>query len=140
MKKVVIAGSAKLQKEVNKWIEIFKNNNYEVLDYPKPIKSSMFMELYPDIHIEFLKNVAKTDILFLMNEDKNGIVGYIGYESYAELLFGLSQKLVYNKKIELVVFKMPSRDVGCYAEIELWLKLGWIKLFEESNNQTFSIE
>ncbi len=69
-------------------------------------------------------------MLFIMNEDKNGIVGYIGYETYAELLFGLSQKLIYNKNIELIVYKIPS-DIGCYEEINLWLELGWIKLYEE---------
>lgn len=65
--------------------------------------------------------------------NKNGIEGYIGYEAYGELLFGLSQKLIYGKDIELVILKMPSIDVGCYEEINLWLKLGWIKLFEEEN-------
>lgn len=89
------------------------------------------MELYPNVHIEFLDKITKADMLFVMNEDKNGIVGYIGYEAYAELLFGLSQKLIYNKNIELVVFKMPGINVGCYEEIDLWLKLGWIKLYEE---------
>ena len=133
MKKVVIAGSAKLQKEVDKWLKVFKNQNYEILDYPRAIEESKFMELYPHIHTEFLENITKTDVLFLMNEDKNGIVGYIGYAAYAELLFGLSQKLIYNKNIELVIFKMPSRDVRCYEEIDLWLKLGWIKLCEEEN-------
>ncbi len=72
-------------------------------------------------------------MLFLMNEDKNGKLGYIGYESYAELLFGLSQKLTYKKDIELIILKKPSKDVGCYEEIDLWLKLGWIKLFEKEN-------
>lgn len=66
MKKIVIAGSAKLQKEVNKWRKVFENKNYEVLDYPKMIEESQFMELYPDIHTEFLDNITKTDILFLM--------------------------------------------------------------------------
>ncbi len=131
MKKIVIAGSAKLQNEVNKWLEIFENKKYKILDYPRVIESTKFIELYPNVHIEFLENIIKTDMLFIMNEDKNGIVGYIGYEAYAELLFGLSQKLIYNKKIELVVFKMPSNKVGCYEEINLWLKLGWIKLYEE---------
>ena len=37
------------------------------------------MELYPNIHTEFLENIIKADMLFLMNEDKNGIVGYVGY-------------------------------------------------------------
>lgn len=131
MKKVVIAGSAKLQKEVNNWLKEFANKEYEILDYPRVIEESRFIELYPDVHTEFLDNITKADMLFVMNENKNGIVGYIGYEAYAELLFGLSQKLIYNKNIELVVFKMPSTNVGCYEEINLWLKLGWIKLYEE---------
>lgn len=131
MKKVVIAGSAKLQKEVNNWLKIFANKELEILDYPKVIEESRFMELYPNIHIEFLENIKKADMLFVMNEDKNDIVGYIGYETYGELLLGLSQKVIYNKNIELVVLKMPSTNVGCYEEIDLWLKLGWIKLYEE---------
>ena len=133
MKKVVIAGSAKLQKEVNKWLDFFASKDYEILDYPRPIDESKFIKLYPNIHTEFLENITKTDMLFLMNEDKNGKLGYIGYESYAELLFGLSQKLTYKKDIELIILKKPSKDVGCYEEIDLWLKLGWIKLFEEEN-------
>lgn len=131
MKKIVIAGSAKLQKKVEEWIKKFQSKNYEILDYPRVIEESEFMNLYPNIHIEFLENITKADILFIMNEDKNGKVGYIGYEAYAELLFGLSQKLIYNKNIELVILKMPANDIGCYEEINLWLKLGWIKLYEE---------
>ncbi len=131
MKKVVIAGSAKLQEDVNKWLKNFKIKDYQILDYPRAIEEGNFIELYPTIHAEFLENITKTDMLFLMNEDKNGIVGYIGYEAYAELLFGLSLKLIYNKNIELIILKKPSQDVGCYEEIALWLKLGWIKLYEE---------
>lgn len=130
MKKIVIAGSAKLQKEVNNWYDYFSYRKYEILDYPRAIDESKFIELYPNVHTEFLERITKADILFLMNEDKNGVVGYIGYEAYAELLFGLSQKLIYKKDIELVILKMPSREVGCYEEIDLWLKLGWIKLFK----------
>ena len=131
MKKVVIAGSAKLQQEIQNWRELFKNKDYEVLDYPKKIDETEFMELYPNVHKEFFENITKTDMLFIMNEDKNGKSGYIGAESCAELTFGLAQKLVYNKNIELVVLKMPSKDVQCYEEIDLWLKLGWISLYEK---------
>ena len=131
MKKIVISGSAKLQKEIDKWINFFESNDSEILDYPKAIEESKFMELYPNIHTEFLENITKADMLFIMNENKNGKIGYIGYEAYAELLFGLSQKLVYNKNIELVILKIPDTDIGCYEEIDLWLKLGWIKLYKE---------
>lgn len=131
MKKIAIAGSTKLQKQVDKWLNFFENKNYEILDYPRGIEETMFMELYPIIHTNFLDNITKTDMLFIMNEDKNGVVGYIGYEAYAELLFGLSQKLIYNKNIELVLLKMPSTGVGCYEEINLWLQFGWIKIYKE---------
>lgn len=131
MKTIVIAGSAKLQKEIKTWITFFENKNYKILDYPKKIEDTRFLELYSKVHKEFLENITKADILFVMNEDKNGKLGYIGYEAYAELLFGLSQKLVYHKNIELVILKMPGTDVGCYEEICLWLELGWIKLYEE---------
>ena len=131
MKKVVIAGSAKLQKEINKWLKIFESKNYEILDYPRKIEQERFIELYPSIHKTFFEYITKTDMLFIMNEDKNGKYGYIGAEAFAELTFGLAQKLVYNKEIELVILKMPSQDVQCYEEVDLWLKLGWIKLYEE---------
>ena len=131
MQKVVIVGSAKLQNDINYWKQKFSDNNYEVLDYPTEIKKEKFMELYPNVHKDFFENITKTDILFIMNEDKYGKIGYIGEESFAELTFGLAQKLVYGKNIELVVFKMPSKEVQCYEEIDLWLKLGWIRLYEE---------
>lgn len=131
MKKVVIVGSAKLQNNINYWKEKFSNNNYEILDYPKAIEKGRFMELYPNVHKEFFENITKTDMLFIMNEDKNGKIGYIGAESFAELTFGLAQKLIYEKNIELVILKMPSKEVQCYEEIDLWLKLGWIRLYGE---------
>ena len=131
MKKVVIVGSAKLQNNINYWKEKFSNNNYEILDYPKAIEKERFMELYPNVHKEFFENITKTDMLFIMNEDKNGKIGYIGAESFAELTFGLAQKLIYEKNIELVILKMPSKEVQCYEEIDLWLKLGWIRLYEK---------
>ncbi len=131
MKKVVIAGSAKLQSEINCWKQKFSNNHYKVIDYPKEIEKDKFMELYPSVHKDFFDNITKTDVLFIMNEDKNGKIGYIGAESFAELTFGLAQKLVYGKNIELIILKMPSKDVQSYEEINLWLKLGWIKLYEE---------
>lgn len=131
MQKVVIAGSAKLQNDINYWKQKFTDNGYEVLDYPRPIEKDKFLEIYPSVHKEFYENITKTNILFIMNEDKNEKTGYIGAESFAELAFGLAQKLVYGKNIELIILKMPSREVQCYEEIDLWISLGWIKLYDK---------
>lgn len=64
-----------------------------------------------------------------MNEDKNGITGYIGAETFAEMAFGVTQKVVYGKDLEILLLKRPGENVFSFSEIELWLKLGWIKLF-----------
>lgn len=130
MKKVVIAGSAKLQQEIQNWRELFKNKDYEVLDYPKKIDETEFMELYPNVHKEFFENITKTDMLFIMNEDKNGIEGYIGPAVFAELSYGIIEYLN-DRDILLMLLKMPSKEVIGYEEINLWLKLGWIKIWEE---------
>ena len=70
-------------------------------------------------------------MLFVMNETKEGIDGYIGAETFAELTFALMQNLVYNKNIQIVILRMPSINVQSYEEINLWLKLGWIKLLDD---------
>ena len=87
MQKVVIAGSAKLQDNINYWKQKLSDKNYEVLDYPKAIEKEKFMELYPSVHKEFFENITKTNLLFIMNENENGKIGYIGAESFAELTF-----------------------------------------------------
>ena len=132
MKKIVIAGSAKLPVQINNWRKFFNHRGYEILDYPQAIQEEHFMELYPKIHQDFLKHIIETDILFIMNEDKSGKVGYIGAETFAELMFGLAQKLVFHKNIELIILKMPSADVQCYEEVVLWLRLGWLKLVQDT--------
>jgi len=130
MKKVVISGSVKLQEKLKFWVTYFTKKGYEVLDCPKDINKDEFLKLYPKRHKEFYDNIKKTDILFIMNEDKNGIEGYIGASAFAELAFGIIEKLN-NKNIELFILKMPSKEVPSYDEINLWLSLGWIKIWEE---------
>ncbi len=125
--KVVIAGSAKLQNEIKKWIEYWNSKSgYAILDYPKVIPQDNFEKLYPDVHRNFFKNITEADILFIANDKKKGIDGYIGAETFAELGFGLAQKLVYGKNIKLILANMPHKEVACYDEIVLWEKLGWI--------------
>lgn len=135
MKKVVIAGSIKLQKEIDGWREYFSRKDYEVVDYPKQIKEERFMEIYPDVFRDFMKHISEADILFVMNEDRDGKRGYIGAETFAELCFGIIQKQVYHRNIKLVILKLPDKNVQCYDEINLWLQLGWIRLYHEEETQ-----
>ena len=125
--KVVIAGSASLQENIKMWIKYWNSKkDHSVLDYPKIISKDKFDNLYPDVHKNFFKNIAETDILFIANDKKKGINGYVGAETFAELGFGLAQKLVYGKNIKLILANMPGKEVACYDEIVLWNRLGWI--------------
>lgn len=124
---VVIAGSATLQKHIQKWIHYWNSKDgYSVLDYPKLIPKKDFKKLYPNIHKNFFKNIIESDILFVANERKNNIDGYIGAETFAEVAFAVIQKIVYKKKIKIILAHKPSSKVNSFSEISLWLKLGWI--------------
>ena len=70
------------------------------------------------------------DIHFLLNLDKNGIEGYIGYESFAELSNLVVKKIQSNNNHKIYIFKIPSKEVGCYDEISHFLKLGYIELYK----------
>ncbi|RJO62039.1 hypothetical protein C4544_00880 [candidate division WS5 bacterium] len=130
-KKVVIAGSANLQKEIRKWIDWWENKNFSVINFPEAIDKSNFISLYPKVHQKFFEDMSEADIVFIANEDKSGIEGYIGAETFAELTFAVAQNLVYNKNIEVILAKMPSEKVQSIDEIKLWLELGWIKINNE---------
>ncbi len=125
--KIVIAGSAKLQNEMKKWVKYWNDqDDCSVLNYPKEIPAEDEEKLYPEVHKKFFEDIAKADILFVANEDKKGITGYIGAETFAELSYGLILKTIYKKNIKLILAKRPSEQVVCYDEIVLWGKFGWI--------------
>ena len=127
--KVVITGSASLQNEIQKWVQYWNNQkDCLVLNYPKAIPPDKVEVFYPEIYKNFFKDINETDILFIANEEKDGIKGYIGAGAFAELSFGLAKKLVEEKNIKLILAHLPSEEVACYKEIMLWHKLGWIDL------------
>lgn len=131
MKKIVIAGSASQEEKSKYWKSFWQNEGYLVTAYPEPILKETFERDYPRVHKEFFQNITEANVLFIMNEDKKGISGYIGAETFAELCFGVIQNSVYDKHIKTILLKMPSKEVQSFDEIELWLKLGWIEILEK---------
>lgn len=135
MKKIVISGSSKLQDKVNYWLEYFKNKNYIILDYPKLIKQENYEKELPEVYEHFYSSLENTDIYFLMNEEKNGIKGYIGASAIAELTYVVILNLIHNKNIEIYILNIPSEDVSSYDEVKFWLDMGWIKLFNKEEDK-----
>ena len=130
MKKLVIAGSAKFCDEMSEWKEYFENKGHEVINYPKKIDQRNAQE-YQHVYIKFFESLNETDILFVVNENKNGIEGYIGAETFAELTYALIQKKVNGQNKKIYLLKMPSEEVACYTEIRNFVELGWIEIFDK---------
>ena len=131
MKKIVISGSSKLQDKINYYLNYFKDRGFEILDYPKKVDEENLMIDLPKIYTDFYTALENTDVFFLMNEEKNGIKGYIGASAIAELTYVVILNLIHNKNIEIYILNMPSKEVSSYDEVKFWLDMGWIKLYNE---------
>ena len=129
MRKIIIAGSATFYKEALEIKNELENKGYYVIDYPKKINDDIELE-YKEAYETFYDNLSKTDDLLLLNLDKKGIEGYIGYESFAELSNLVVKKIQINNDHKIYIYKMPSKEVGCYDEIMHFLELGYIELYK----------
>ncbi len=131
MKKVVIAGSLSFEKEIKEWVSWWTDQGLAVINYPSPSsEGGKFPESYPEIKRKFYQDLSKADILFVVNGDKNGMSGYIGAQVFAEMVFAVALNLIYDKNVKIILAKVPSKKVQSYEEIEHWLALGWIKIYE----------
>ena len=71
MKKVVIAGSASLQDAMFRWKKYWEEKEHcVVLNFPQPIPPESFVVEYPKVHTDFFRDIERTDILFIANEEK----------------------------------------------------------------------
>lgn len=131
-KNIIITGSAKLQTDVQKWRKFWEKHG-TILDYPKFLDQNNYLLEYSRAHPYFHQQLEKADVQFVMNEDKNGIVGYIGAASFAEMNYAIIRKIVHHQNIEIILLKMPDPSIFCIDEIGFWLKLGWIGLFQNSS-------
>jgi len=132
MKKLVISGSAKLQPEVIKWKKYWEKRGYQILDYPQALNPDNYVQEYAHVHPFFHQQLELSDIQFIMNEDKNGITGYIGYASFAEMNYGIIRKINHHQPLEIILLKLPDPSLNCFEEIQLWLELGWIKILTDT--------
>lgn len=130
MQKLTIAASAKFLDEILKWKKYFEEKGYKVINYPKKIDQQNELE-YKNAYIDFFRALNETDILFVLNEDKNNVKGYIGAETFAELSFVVGKNIVNNENKEVWLLNIPSKEVKCYQEISNFIKLGWVKIFNE---------
>ena len=129
-KKLVIACSSKFEKEIEDWKEYFEKQGYQVINYPKKIDQEN-EKVYKEVYLKFFKSLDETDILFVLNGEKNGIEGYIGAETFAELSYTMVQRVNHNKDKKIWLLNKQSKEVKCYTEVTDFIKLGWIEIFDK---------
>ncbi len=163
MKKLVISGSSKLHERALYWRGYFEGRGYEVIDWPCPISTEPdtvdeaqtapglslgrwlspgdndYAERRTKIYQRFYKNLDQADTFFLMNEDKDGIEGYIGPSMIAELTYAIINNLNRGRKVEISILKMPAKDQSCYEEVKFWLDQDWIDIFHRPTGKKATI-
>ncbi len=123
---VVISGSVRDQSAVRSWVEFWAGQGHDVLDYPKPIPEGDFLALYPGVFRRFYERLAECEVLFVMNEDRDGMGGYIGAATFAELSFAVARNASGGKPVKVVLLQPVDDEVHCADEVRLWADLGWI--------------
>lgn len=163
MKKLVISGSSKLYERGLYWRGYFEGRGYEVIDWPRPLfegedllaetqpapglplgkivkpGDATFADGMTKFYRQFYKHLDQTDTLFVMNEDKNGIEGYIGPSTFSEITYALIGNLNRGRKVEINLLKMPAKDLGCYDEIKFWLDQKWIQIYRRPTGKKATI-
>ncbi len=163
MKKLVISGSAKLHERSLYWRGYFEGRGYEVIDWPCPISTepdtlddaqtspglslgrwlspsdSDYGERLTKVYQRFYKNIDQCDTFFLMNEDKDGIEGYIGPSMIAEITYAIISNLNRGRKININILKLPAKDQNYYEEVKFWLDQGWISIYQRPTGKKATI-
>ncbi|MDP1689105.1 MAG: hypothetical protein Q8L47_03165 [bacterium] len=121
-KKVTICSSGSLVKKAKEWQKKLEEKNYQVIKVPVIIKGN-----YAKMHSLHYKAIVESDILFVLNLEKNGIINYIGPSVFAEIAFAIGLNLALKKQIKIFCLNLIPQNLPYSKELLLWKKLGWIK-------------
>lgn len=131
--KLVISGSASQQDRITWWKRHFEDSGYDVIAFPESWDETKdFKQQLTDLYADFYRAIDECDVFFLMNEDKNGVEGYIGANGTAELIYATMQNLIHNKNITIYIAKIPAKNVLAHDEVISYLKVNWIQVYDGS--------
>ncbi|MCK4634777.1 MAG: hypothetical protein KAT37_02800 [Candidatus Aenigmarchaeota archaeon] len=130
MKKVVICASRFLLKEAKEYKRKLENKGYAVIRCPQLIDQDS-LEAYQTTHIEHYKKIIESDILFILNIEKNGISNYIGPSVFAEIAFAIGLNISLGKEITVYCLNPLPEELSYSEELKSWKELGWIKIWKD---------
>lgn len=129
MKKFVLSGSVKMASEIEKWRGYWQaQSEVQILDFPSAISPEGFLQEYSKVFREYFSHLDETHVLFVVNGEKDGIKGYIGAGMLSEIAYVVS-RIARGEKQEVILAHPPAFQLFCSDEIDLWIKLGWVRVF-----------
>lgn len=131
MRKMIIAGSSSFWKEALSYKKKFEKSGYKVLSYPKRDDGP---QTWRELYECYYKELLKADDIFVLNLDKKGIKGYIGYETFAEMS-NLVVRKMNGENLNIYLYQWPDKKCGCYDEIDEMSKNGWVTLLNQKYDQ-----
>lgn len=132
-KNIVIIGSSKFLDKIEKLKDYLIQKGYNVIEYPKQI-NHLDENVYINRYKSFFKALDSTDEIFVANFDKNEIKGYVGAESFAELSFIVANNVLKDENRKIYLLNEPSKEVSSYFELNSFIKLGIVKVWDEEVN------
>ncbi len=129
MKKVVLIASGTAEKETIKWRDKLTAEGFEVLTCPLKIESDFNNEYEKSFNLCYT-SIPVADMVLAINIEKNGVEGYIGPGTFAELAFAIGVNKAFNKNIEILYLNELPKNLPYSMELELWKELGWTKQYK----------
>lgn len=127
-KNITLCASMSFSKQTDHWKQKLQKSGHNVIQYPKPI-SGDFLSGYKKEFTEHYQNITKSDVIFVLNLEKNDINGYIGAAVFAEIAFAVGINLTSRRENQIEIFYLNPipKSLPHSEELQLWIKLGWIK-------------
>ena len=127
MKKVVICSSRIFQKQAQQWKQKLEKLGYNVIKIPI-LADQNSLEEYKNAHTSHYKKIVETDILLVLNIEKNNIPNYVGPSVFAEIAFAIGLNIAFEKNIQIYCINDLPENSHYAEELKLWKKLNWIKI------------
>ena len=130
-KKITICASISFWDDIVNWKDKLTKDGYDAIQYPKQL-SDDFLSNYNTEFTKHYQQITKSDIVLILNMQKNGVDGYIGAAVFAEIAFAIGLNRTFRAETPIEVYCLnPFPDSLSYAEeLQHWVDLEWLKFWQ----------
>lgn len=129
-KNIVLSGSTKFKDAIEKIKYKLEKNNNIILDYSREDDRN-----YLEVLNKFFESINNTDVLLVINNEKNGINGYIGASTFCEINHAVLNNIMYNKNIDIYLLNNIDSKISCYNELKFFIDNDIVKICTDEQRE-----